>query len=165
MNHRSRAAFESSAVTASYEKRCLAAVLMIGFVTVFSGCSPSTAPPANANWATITLISGANQTVTVNPQASTYLPQLIVVRVDSLGKPKPGALIQVSVTMNGEVQQQPNQSFATQSDGLAHMRVLIRSTPGPVSIIAEYAKCKTTGFSCPEFVTFASVSVPGIVAQ
>jgi len=87
------------------------------------------------------------------------------VRVDSLGGPKSGALINVSVTMNGEPPQQANQGFMTGSDGLARMQIQVGNILGPISIIASYEKCKTTGFACPEFVTFASLSVPGIVAQ
>lgn len=94
-----------------------------------------------------------------------YLRQPIVVRVDSLGQPKEGALINVSVTMNGEPTQQASQSFQTRWDGVAYMQLRVGSVPGPVSIVADYVKCATTGFTCMQFVTFASVSIPGIVAQ
>ena len=129
-----------------------------------SGGPPSSTEPP-ANWAAITLISGANQTVTVNPTLRTNLPQAVVVRVDSLGRPKSGAIVFVSVTMTGEPKQQPIFSFLTDADGIARMQLQVGSNPGPVSIVAEYVKCKTTGFSCGEWVTFASVSVPGITAQ
>jgi hypothetical protein len=144
-------------------RRWIALTLGLASLCACSGDSGSTEPPAN--WAAITLISGANQTVTVRPTLRTYLPQPLVVRVDSLGRPKAGAIVSVSVTMNGEPKQQPMFSFLTDTDGIARMQVQLGSNPGPVSIVAEYVKCKTTGFACGEWVTFASVSVPGITAQ
>ena len=95
----------------------------------------------------------------------TNLPQLVVVRIDSLGRPKAGAQVNASVTMNGDPRPDGTFSFLTGPDGVARMQLQVGTIPGPVSIVVEYVKCATTGFACVEYVTLASLSVPGIVAQ
>jgi hypothetical protein len=136
-------------------------VAIIGLVT---SCSSSTDSPPDPS--AITLISGANQTVTVNPTGLTDLPQLVVVRVDSLGTPLAGRDISVSVWMSGAPGPNGPYPFLTDSDGEAAMQLQLSNIRGPVSVTAAYQKCVKLGFiACDRFVTIATVSVPGIVAQ
>jgi hypothetical protein len=136
-------------------------------IGVATNCSSST--DASPDPSTITLISGANQTVTLNPlgpHGLTDLPQLVVVRVDSMGTPLAGRLISVSIRMSDAPGANGPYSFLTGADGQAAMQLQLSNLPGPVSVSAGYAKCvKGDPIVCERSVIIATVSVPGIVAQ
>ena len=137
----------------------------LALIAVSSGCSSSTEPPSH-DWATITLISGANQTVTVNPTGLTDLPQLVVVRVDSLGTPLATRDVRVMVQMNGAPGANGPYSFVTASDGVAAMQLQVSNIRGPVGVIVAYEECARWGFfACEQTLTLATLSVPGVVAQ
>jgi hypothetical protein len=139
-------------------------VSTLALVSIFSGCSSSTEP--RSDWARVTLISGANQTVTVNSSGLTDLPELVVVRIDSLGTPIAGAEIRVSVQMNGAPGPNGPYSFFAGSDGIASMQLQVSNIRGPVAIDVEYIKCAHLGFfACDRYATLASTSVPGTIAQ
>jgi hypothetical protein len=137
---------------------------VLALVAVSSSCSSSTQPAAD--WASITLISGADQTVKVNPSGLTDLPQLVVVRVDSLGTPMAGGELRVNVHMNGAPGSNGPYSFFAGPDGVAAMQLQLSNIVGPVDVKVWLVKCTSWGFVlCERSVTLASVSVPGIVAQ
>jgi len=137
---------------------------LLAVVAVGAGCSSST--DAAHDPSTITYISGGNQTVTVNASGLTDLPQLVMVRVDSVGIPLAGHDVSVSVHMSGAPGPNGPQTFITGADGIAAMQLLVSNIPGPVSVRASYTKCLRLGlFGCEKYGEVASVSVPGIVAQ
>jgi hypothetical protein len=138
--------------------------ITLAVMAVATSCSSSTDAPRDPS--TITLISGGNQTVTVNPSGLTDLPQLVVVHVDSMGTPLAGRDISVSVWMSGAPGPNGPAAFVTGADGTAAMQLQLSNIKGPVSVHADYTKCVTWGlFWCDKYVTIATVSVPGIVAQ
>jgi hypothetical protein len=137
----------------------------LALLAVSSSCS-STTEPAPIKWATITLISGGNQSVTVNQSGLTDLPQLVVVRVDSLGTPFAGADVRVTVQMNGAPGPNGPYYFVTGLDGVAAMQLQLSNIRGPVGIGVAFEKCARWGFFvCDQTVTLAALSVPGVVAQ
>jgi hypothetical protein len=149
---------------ASYARRATFVCMTLAVIALATSCSSSTDAPPNPS--TITLISGGNQTVTVNASGLTDLPQLVVVRVDSLGTPLAGRDISVSVQMNGAPGPNGPYPFVTDADGIAAMQLQLSNIHGLVSVRADYRKCVKVGFlECEKWVTIASVSVPGIVAQ
>jgi hypothetical protein len=115
---------------------------------------------------TITFISGGNQTVTVNASGLTDLPQLVLVRVDSIGTPLAGRDISVAVRMSGAPGPNGPYLFLTGPDGIAVMQLQLSNIHGPVSVIAAYTKCVSWAlFGCEHSVAIATVSVPGILSQ
>jgi hypothetical protein len=129
-----------------------------------TSCSSST--DATPDPSTITYISGGNQAVTVNSSGLTDLPELVIVRVDSLGTPLAGRDISVSVQMNGAPGPNGPYPFVTDADGTATMQLQLSNIRGPVSVRASYTKCISFNlFGCDKSVIIASVNVPGIVAQ
>jgi hypothetical protein len=148
----------------SYARRASLLCTTPAIIALATSCSSST--DAAPNPSTITLISGGNQTVTVNASGLTDLPELVVVRVDSLGTPLAGRDISVSVRMNGAPGPNGPYPFITDGDGTAAMQLQLSNIHGPVSVRAHYTKCVSWGlFWCDQAVTIASVTVPGIVAQ
>jgi hypothetical protein len=141
-------------------------VSALALIAISSGCSSSSSTQPPADWATITLISGANQTVTVNPSGLTDLPQLVVVRVDSLGTPLAAGDVRVRVWMNGAPGPNGPYSFITGADGVAAMQLQVSNILGPVSVNADYVRCTRWGFfACEQTEMLATVIVPGVVAQ
>src|SRR4051812_38775256 len=150
--------------SASYARRATLLCTTLGVIAGATSCSVST--DVGPNPSTITLISGGNQTVTVNRDGLTDLPELVLVRVDSLGTPLAGHDVSVSVHMSGAPGPNGPYSFVTGADGIAAMQLQLSNIHGPVSVVASYTKCVSLGFfGCEKFAAIASVSVPGIVAQ
>ncbi|MFL5569544.1 MAG: hypothetical protein ACJ772_03080 [Gemmatimonadaceae bacterium] len=155
-----RLAFHS----AGYGRRATLSCVALTIAAVVTSCSSSTDAPPDPS--TITYISGGNQTVTVNSSGLTDLPQLVLVRVDSMGIALAGRDISVSVHMNGAPGPNGPSAFVTGADGIASMQLQLSNIHGPVSVRASYTKCVDWGlFGCDRSVVIASVSVPGIVAQ
>jgi hypothetical protein len=147
-----------------YTHRAGLSCIALSIVATASSCSGSTDAPRDPS--TITYISGGNQTVTVNRDGLTDLPELVLVRVDSLGTPLAGHDVSVSVHMSGAPGPNGPYSFVTGADGIAAMQLQLSNIHGPVSVVASYTKCVSLGFfGCEKFAAIASVSVPGIVAQ
>ena len=123
-----------------------------------SGCSGPTEPTA---WATLTLVSGDNQTVTIDPAGPlTNFPQLVVVHLDSLGTPIAGGMLSVPVQMS--IAPGPNgpYAFTTDSDGNASMQLVVSNIPGPVRIEVNYIRCVRPGFfDCAQYKTFATLAL------
>ncbi|MFL5611308.1 MAG: hypothetical protein ACJ78G_11390 [Gemmatimonadaceae bacterium] len=148
---------------AHYGRRATSCIAL-AVVAVATSCGSSTDAPRDPS--TIAYISGGNQTVTVNASGLTDLPQLVLVRVDSIGTALAGRDISVAVTMNGAPGPNGPYPFVTGADGIAAMQLQLSNIHGPVSVRASYVKCVHQGaFFCDRFVTIASVNVPGIVAQ
>ena len=144
--------------------RRLMLVCAIAPTAFLSGCSSST--EARFDWGNITLISGANQNVTVNPSGLTDLPQLVVVRADSVGTPKAGAEVRATAWMSGAPGPNGPYFFVTGADGVASMQLQLSNIKGPVRLTVDYVLCDDLGFySCEHYRTLATVNVPGIVAQ
>jgi hypothetical protein len=155
-----RLAFHSAPCARRATLSCIA----LAIIAAATSCSSST--DAAPDPTTITYISGGNQTVTVNSSGLTDLPQLVLVRVDSMGTPLAGRAVSVSVTMNGAPGSNGPYPFVTGADGIAAMQLQLSHILGPVAVRASYTKCVTLGFfGCDKWVAIASVSVPGIVAQ
>jgi hypothetical protein len=145
-------------------RRATLSCVTLAIAVMATSCSSST--DAVLDPSTITYISGGNQTVTVNPSGLTDLPQLVLVRVDSMGSPLAGRDISVSVQMNGAPGPNGPYPFVTGADGIASMQLQLSNIHGPVSVRASYTKCVVWGsYVCDKSVVIASVNVPGIVAQ
>ena len=139
-------------------------VWTIAPAALLAGCSSST--DARFDWANITLISGGNQNVTVNSSGLTDLPELVVVRVDSLGTPKANAEVRARAWMHGAPGPNGYYYFVTGLDGVAAMQLQLSNPKGPVNLTVEYVICAELAiFGCPRYRTLATVNVPGIVAQ
>ena len=144
-----------------FHQACVLSALALALVC--GACSGSTEP--RSDWAKITLISGANQTVTLN-SVLTDFPELVVVRVDSLGTPVAAAELSVSITMSGAPGANGPYPFVTGADGVASMQLQASNIRGPVSVIVRYVRCEREGFfGCDAYGTLASLIVPGILAQ
>ena len=138
--------------------------ITVAIIAAATSCKSSTDAPPDPS--TLTLISGGNQTVTVNPTGLTDLPELVVVRLDSAGIALAGRDISVSIRMNGAPGSNGPYAFFTGPDGIAAMQLQLSNIRGPVSVSAAYTKCVIWGwFGCDRTVAVATVSVPGIVAQ
>jgi hypothetical protein len=145
-------------------RRRATSCVALAVVAVATSCGSSTDAPRDPS--TITYISGGNQTVTVNGSGLTDLPQLVLVRVDSVGIPLAGRDVSVSVHMSGAPGPNGPYPFLTGADGIAAMQLQLSNIHGPVSVVASYTKCVSIGlFGCEKWAAVASVSVPGIVAQ
>lgn len=137
-----------------------ALLLALTFVAAGSGCGGTTEPPPA--WATLALVSGDKQTVTIGTAGPlTDFPEAVVVRLDSLGAPLAGGELRVAVHMSGAPGPNGPYPFMTSSDGTASMQLVISNIPGPVSITVSYVKCIKPGFlvGCDQERTYASLSL------
>ncbi len=144
-------------VSDSRNVRRVALVLALTLVAG-SGCSGTTEPAA---WATLTLVSGNNQTVTIDPVGPlTNFPATVVVHLDSLGTPMANGQLSVAVQMNGAPGPNGPYAFTTGSDGNASMQLVVSNIPGPVTIYVYYVRCVKPGFfDCAQYKTFATLSL------
>jgi hypothetical protein len=148
------------------DRRNVRRVALVLALTVFaggSGCSGTTEPAA---WATLTLISGNNQTVTVEPVGLTNFSQPVVVHLDSLGTPMANGQLSVNVYMNGMPGPNGPYGFTTGPDGNASMPLVVSNIPGPVTIGVSYGRCVEPGwFDCAQYKTFATLSLSAIAVR
>jgi hypothetical protein len=129
-----------------------------------NGCSGTTAPPPA--WATLTLVSGDMQTVTMGPQVLTDFPQPVVVHLDSLGIPIADGSLSVNVYMNGAPGPNGPYAFTTDANGTASMHLVISNAPGPVLVDVLYLKCVEPGFfDCAKTKIFARLSLHAVAVQ
>ena len=144
----------------SLHRAILAAALTL--VAATSSCT-NTSEPAPDWAATITLISGGNQTVTVNPPLLADLPELVVVRFDSSGKPLAGIELRAAVTMTGAPGANGSSYWVTGQDGKAAMQLRVSNYIGPFTINVYYETCtKWNVFTCAQYKTLARLAVPGV---
>jgi len=133
--------------------------IIVALVAMTSACAGTTEP--EPTWANLTLISGDNQTVTMDPVGPlTDFPQPVVVHLDSLGTALAGGDLRVAVHMNGAPGPNGPYAFTTGSDGTASMQLVVSNIPGPVRINVSYVKCVRWGFkSCDQEKTLATLSL------
>lgn len=151
----------------SYTRTCRRPLLVFALTLVAgsSGCSGTTEPPPA--WATLTLISGDKQTVTMGPEVLTDFPQPVVVHLDSLGTPIADGDLSVNVTMSGAPGPNGPYPFTTDANGNASMQLVISNAPGPVLIDVLYRKCVKPGifFDCGESRIFATLSLSAVAVR
>jgi hypothetical protein len=113
--------------------------------------------------ATLSLLSGGNQTVTINPAGLADLPQPVVVRLARNGKLMPYSGL--SVKVSSAVSSAPPRlyAFVTGADGTATMQLQADNTPGPFNIDVSYWICSGGSLQnfCPEAKTLATLRVTG----
>ena len=110
--------------------------------------------------ATLSLVSGGNQTVTINPAGLAELPQPIVVRLHRNGTPMPYSSLSVKVFSAVSSAPPRLYAFVTGADGTASMQLQADNTPGPFNIDVSYWICSGEGF-CSETKTLAYLRVTG----
>jgi hypothetical protein len=139
--------------------------IIVALVATTIACSGTTEP--EQTWANLTLISGDNQTVTMNPTGHLApFPQLVVVRADSLGTPLAGGDLRVAVRMSGAPGPNGPYPFITGPDGTAAMQLEVSNIPGPVTIDVSYVKCVRWGwFFCDQEKTFATLRLSAIAVR
>jgi len=130
-----------------------------------SGCSGTSEP--EPVWATLTHVSGDNQTVTVNPVGLTDFPALVLVHLDSLGTPLAGGELRVAIQMSGAPGPNGPYPFTTGADGTASMQLVASNIPGPVSIIVSYVKCVKPGFfvDCDQWKTITTLGLSALAVR
>jgi hypothetical protein len=150
----------------SYARTCRrpGLVLALALAAAGSGCSGATEPVA---WATLTLVSGDNQTVKMDPvRPLTDFSQPVVVHLDSLGTPISEGELRVAVWMNGMPGPNGPYAFTTGSDGVASMQLVVSNIPGPVRIEVSYVRCVRLGFfACDLEKTFATLSMSAVAVR
>jgi hypothetical protein len=143
----------------AFRRTALALTLVAG-----TGCSGTTEPPPT--WATLTLVSGDKQTVTMGAETLTDFPQLVVVHLDSLGTPIANGDLSVAVHMNGAPGANGPYFFTTGSDGNASMQLVVSNFTGPVQIQVSYMRCVKPGlFECAQARTFATLSLSAVAVR
>jgi hypothetical protein len=144
----------------TFRRTAVALALVAG-----AGCSGTTEPPPA--WATLTLVSGDNQTVTMGAEVLTDFPQPVVVHLDSLGTPIANGDLSVAVQMNGAPGPNGPYPFTTGPDGTASMQLVVSNAPGPVQIYVYYVRCVKPGifFDCDQERTFATLSLSAVAVR
>ena len=139
--------------------------IIVALVATTSACKGITEP--EETWASLTLISGDNQTVTINPTGHlANFPQLVVVRADSLGTPLAGGELRVAVRMSGMPGPNGPYPFSTGPDGTAAMQLEVSNIPGPVAIDVSYVKCVRWGwFFCDQEKTMATLGLSALAVR
>ena len=143
-----------------------AVILALLLIAASSGCKGTTDPPSA--WATLTLVSGDNQTVTMDPVGPlTNFGQPVVVHLDSLGTPIGDGELRAAVWMNGMPGPNGPYAFTTGSDGTASMQLQVSNIPGPVRIELSYVRCVRPGFSyyCDQYKTYATLSLSAVAVR
>jgi len=140
----------------------LIAVLL---TAVSSGCKGTTEP--HSDWATLTLVSGNNQTVTMDAVGPlTNFPQPVVVHLDSLGTSIGDGELRAAVWMSGMPGPNGPYAFTSGSDGTASMQLQVSNIPGPVRIELSYVRCVRPGFFyCDQYKTFATLSLSAVAVR
>jgi hypothetical protein len=153
-----------SALTHTRTFRRAALASAFALVAIGGGCSGTTEPQA---WATLTLVSGDNQTVKMDPVGPlTDFSQPVVVHLDSLGTPIAKGELRVAVWMNGMPGPNGPYAFTTGSDGVASMQLVVSNIPGPVRIEVSYVRCVRLGFfACDLEKTFATLSMSAVAVR
>jgi len=149
----------------SYTRTCRRPALVLALALLTGGGCSGTTEPAPV-WATLTLLSGDKQTVTMGAEVLTDFPQLVVVHLDSLGTPMANGQLSVAVQMNGAPGPNGPYGFTTDSDGNASMQLVVSNIPGPVTIGVSYVRCVEVGwFDCAQYKTFATLSLSALAVR
>ena len=143
-----------------------AVILGLLLIAVSIGCKGTTEP--HSDWATLTLVSGNNQTVTMDAVGPlTNFPLPVVVHLDSLGTPIGDGELQAAVWMSGMPGPNGPYTFTSGSDGTASMQLQVSNIPGPVRIELSYVRCVRPGifFYCDQYKTFATLSLSALAVR
>ena len=138
-----------------FHRLALASALTL--VATFSACK---SPTDFAYPSTLTLVSGGNQTVTINPGGLADLPQPVVVRLERHGKPVQYVTVSAQVASAASSATPRYYYVFTGSDGIAAMQLQADDTPGPFNIDVSFRECSDGGF-CDETVIKATLHVTG----
>lgn len=148
----------------SHSRALRRTALALAVVAGTIGCSGTTDPPPA--WATLTLVSGDKQTVTMGAETLTDFPQLVVVHLDSLGTPIANGDLSVAVQMNGAPGPNGPYAFTTGSEGTASMQLVVSNIPGPVVVEVSYVRCVREGlFTCAQERTFAMLALSAVAVR
>jgi hypothetical protein len=134
-------------------------VTLASALTLLATFSACTSPTTYDDPATLILVSGGNQTVTINPGGLADLPQPVVVRLERNGKPlQYGGL---NVLVASAVSSAPSRFyfFATGTDGMATMQLQVADITGPFNIDVSYGIC--SGDFCNQTKILATLRVTG----
>jgi hypothetical protein len=134
----------------------------LSLLAAVTGCGGSTEP---VHTATLTLISGGNQTVTLVPGGTADLPQPVVVRLDKDGAPFAGGDLTATISMTVSPGQQ-QYAFVTGADGTASMQLQVTSdVAGPFTITVVHWICVSGFFFCTATRNVVAMSVPGVAVH
>lgn len=149
--------------TSQFRRARLAIIVALG--ATITACEGTTEP--EETWASLTMISGDNQTVTINATGNlSDFPQLVVVRADSLGTPLAGGDLRVAIRMSGAPGPNGPYPFITGPDGTAAMQLEVSNIPGPVTIDISYVKCVRWGwFFCDQEKTLATLRLSAVAVR
>ena len=141
------------------------AVALSIVVAVTQGCSASTteeSPPLAK--ATITIVSGADQTVSLATSPNARLPQPVVVQVVDEGPVPLLAAIRTQVTMRGAPGSNEAVYFSPDPTGRTPLDISVSPSVGAFDLRIEYGTCG--GFkTCEPFASRTSTSTSGNVVR
>jgi hypothetical protein len=150
-----RSTKDSQGNARTFHRVALASALTL--LATFSACKS----PTDFDYpSTLTLVSGGNQTVTINPGGLADLPQPVVVRLERHGKPVQYSIVSAQVASAASSAPPRYYAFFTGSDGIAAMQLQADDTPGPFNIDVAFRECSDGGF-CDETVLKATLRVTG----
>lgn len=129
----------------------------LALLATFSACTSSS---SYDDPATLILVSGGNQTVTINPGGLADLPQPVVVRLERNGKPLYGDL-NVLVAGADSLASTRYYHFATGADGMATMQLQAADIPGPFNIDVSFGVCAGGSIFCSGIKILATLHVTG----
>jgi hypothetical protein len=143
--------------------RKAALISALSLLAATSGCGGSTEP---VHTATLTLISGGNQTVTLVPGGFADLPQPVVVRLDKDGAPFAGGDLTATISMSVPGPGQQQYAFATGADGTASMQLQVGGdVAGPFNITVVHWICVSGFFFCTATRNVVALNVPGVAVH
>jgi hypothetical protein len=140
--------------TRRFHRVALASALTL--LVAFNAC---TSPTSYDDPATLILVSGGNQAVTINPGGVADLPQPVVVRLERNGKPLQSSGLDVLVASAVSSASTRFYFFATGADGMATMQLQVADIPGPFNIDVSYGIC--SGNFCNQTKVLATLRVTG----
>ena len=140
--------------------RRLHSVALASALTLLATFSACRSPTDFAYPSTLTLVSGGNQTVTINPGGLADLPQPVVVHLERHGKPVQSVIVSAQVASAASSATPRFYYFFTGADGIATMQLQVDDTPGPFNIDVTFAECSDGGLFC-ETVVKATLRVTG----
>ena len=135
-------------------------VSLISGLVLLATVAGCTSPTTYDDPATLTLVSGGSQTVTINPGGLADLPEPVVVRLDRNGKLLGYSSLSVEVASAGSSAPPRYYFFITDADGTASMPLQADDTPGPFNIDVSFWICSGKSF-CSESKTLATLRVTG----
>ena len=141
--------------------RRLQSVALASALTLLATFSACKSPTDFAYPSTLTLVSGGNQTVTINPGGLADLPQPVVVRLERHGKPVKYNSVSAGVASAASSATPRYYYFFTGEDGIATMQLQADDIPGPFNIDVTFQECSDGGLFCDQTVVKATLHVTG----